>query len=75
MTILLTIYEAGSNISVFDLYSDLDNYTNAFETGVSKSSLLAGYTTSLCPDYANNVRVQATDDCVNYIDIVLSNIP
>jgi hypothetical protein len=73
MTVLLTLTTAGTDATVFDLYSDIDGFTIAFETNVSKASLLAGYSTALCPDYTNIVRVQATIKCVNYVDIILSN--
>jgi hypothetical protein len=73
MTVLLTLTTAGSDTTVFDLYSDIDGFTTAFETGVSKSSLTSGYSTALCPDYSTIVRVQATEKCVNSVDIVLEN--
>jgi len=72
MTVILTLSSAGTDVSLFDLYSDIDSYSIAFETGVSKAALIAGYTTSACPDYATIVRVQATGQCVNYMDIILS---
>jgi len=72
MTVLLTITNLGADTDYFDLYSDLDGYTTPFETNVSKASLLAGYTSTLVPDYSNFVRVQAKNKCVNYIDITLS---
>lgn len=74
MTVLLTISQIGSDTFAFDLYSDLDNFTTPFETDVSDTDLLNGYTSSLVPDYTNIVRVQALGKCVNYLDIVLENI-
>ncbi len=74
MTVLLTISQIGFDNSQFDLYSDLDNFTTPFETDVSDTDLLNGYTSSLVPDYTNIVRVQALGKCVNYLDIVLENI-
>lgn len=73
MTVLITLTVAGSSTTLFDLYSDSDGFTNPFETGITRASLLAGYTTNLCPDDATVVRVQATESCVNYIDILLVN--
>ena len=43
------------------------------KTNVTRASLLAGYTSSLVPDYTNTVRVQSTNKCVNFIDITLLN--
>jgi hypothetical protein len=71
MTVLITLTTAGTDSGPFDLYSDLDGYTSAFESGVSKASLLAGYASALVPDYTNIIRVKSNGDCVNYIDILL----
>ncbi len=73
MTVLLTLTNAGIDTSNFELYSDIDGFTTAFETNVTRASLLAGYTSSLVPDYTNIVRVQSTNKCVNFIDITLLN--
>jgi hypothetical protein len=74
MTVLLTLTTAGTDTTVFDLYSDIDGFTTAFETDVPLVSLTAGYSSALVPDYTNTVRVQAKERCVNYVDIVLENI-
>ena len=71
MTVLITLTTAGADSGPFDLYSNIDGYTSAFETGVSKSALLAGYSSALVPDYTTVIRVLSTGDCTNYIDIVL----
>jgi hypothetical protein len=73
MTVLITLTVAGSSTTLFDLYSNSDGFTIPFETGITRASLLAGYTTNLCPDDATVVRVQATESCINYIDILLVN--
>jgi len=71
MTVLITLTAAGTDSGPFNLYSNLDGYITAFETGVSKASLLGGYTSVVVPDYTTSIRVKSTGDCVNYIDIVL----
>jgi hypothetical protein len=71
MTVLITLTTAGSDSGPFDLYSNLDGYVSAFESGVSKSALLAGYSSALVPDYTTTVRVLSTGACTNYIDIVI----
>jgi hypothetical protein len=71
MTVLITLTTAGTDSGPFDLYSNLDGYTSAFETGVSKASLLAGYSSALVPDYTTTVRVKSNGLCVNYVDILL----
>lgn len=72
MNIIITLTTAGTDTGPFSLFSNVDSYTTAFVTGVSKSALLAGYSTSLAPDGTTTVRVKSTGLCTNYIDIVLS---
>ena len=48
-------------------------FPTAFDTDVYVASLTAGYSSALVPDYTNTVRVQATQKCVNFVDIVLEN--
>ena len=70
MEILLTLTTAGADTGPFDLYSDVDGYFPAFDTGVAKLDLEAGYTTT-APSGTTIVRVQSTGICTNYIDIIL----
>jgi len=74
MTALITLTTAGSDSGPFNLYSDLDGYTTAFETAVPKVDLLAGYASSLVPDYTTIVRILSTGVCTNYIDVTLTTI-
>ena len=69
VTITLTLASVGTG--PFDLYSDVDGYTVPFETGVSKTSLLTGYTTSLVPNGATVIRVKSIGICTNYIDLTI----
>jgi len=71
MTVLITLTVAGTDSGPFNLYSNLDGYVSAFETGVSKSALLAGYASALVPDFTTIIRVQSVGNCNNYIDIPL----
>ena len=73
MTVLITLTVAGADSVPFNLYSNTDGFVSAFETGVSKASLLAGYASALVPDYTTTVRVKSNGTCVNYVDIVLEN--
>jgi hypothetical protein len=75
MTITITLSAAGVDTGPFSLFSDIDGYTSAFETGVSRTALLAGYTTSLAPVGTTIVRVQSNGLCTNFIDIILSTPP
>lgn len=74
MTVLITLTTAGLDAGPFDLYSNIDGYFATFETGVSKSALLAGYTSTLVPDFTTIVRVKSTGVCTNYIDITIGGI-
>jgi len=74
MTVLITLTVAGADSGPFNLYSNLDGYTSAFETNVAKVDLLAGYPSALVPDYTTIIRVVSTGDCTNYIDIPLTSI-
>lgn len=74
MTVLITLTTAGADSGPFILYSNLDGYTSAFESGVDKASLLAGYPSAAVPDYTTIIRVMSTGDCVNYVDIVVDEI-
>lgn len=73
MTVLITLAIAGADSGPFDLYSDLDGYISAFESGISKAALEAGYASSLVPDYTNIIRVKSNGVyCTNYVDITVS---
>lgn len=69
MTVLITLTTAGSSTGPFSLYSNANSYSTPFETGVAKSSLLAGYTSTLVPNGTTIVRVMSTGTCTNYTDI------
>ncbi|MHA2375719.1 MAG: hypothetical protein ACXAB9_06090 [Candidatus Thorarchaeota archaeon] len=71
MEALLTLTTAGNNTGPFNLYSDVDDYTSAFETGVAKSDLVSGYLTAAIPDYTTIVRVESDSLCDNFVDITL----
>jgi len=72
MTVLITLTTAGSDSGPFNLYSDADGFTSAFETGVTKVDLLAGYSSALVPDPTTIIRVMSNNAlCTNYIDLEL----
>jgi hypothetical protein len=75
MNVTITLTSAGAGTGPFDLYSDLDGYIVPFETGVPKSSLVAGYTSTIVPDGTQTIRVESIGVCSNYIDINISGLP
>lgn len=74
MDIILTLTTAGADTGPFNLFSDADGYTTAFETNVDKASLIAGYTT-IAPSGSTIIRVKSTGLCTNFVDINLSSGP
>ncbi len=42
MTVTITLTLAGSDTGPFNLYSDVDGYTSAFQTNVPKGDFLGG---------------------------------
>lgn len=72
MTVLITLTLAGSDTGPFDLYSNADGYTTAFETGISRAALIAGYTSNLAPIGTTEVLVRSTGVCDRdlYLDVV-----
>ena len=70
MTVLITLTTAGADSGPFNLYSNLDGYTAAFEVGVSKAALLAGYASALVPDFTNSIRIRSNNElCTNYVSV------
>ena len=70
MTVIITLSTAGSATGPFNLYSDVDTYSSAFETGVPKASLTTGYLSGLVPNGSTIVRVMSDNPtCTNFIDI------
>jgi hypothetical protein len=70
--VIVIITSAGTDTGPFNLYSDVDGFVSAFETGVSKASLLAGYLTSSVPNGTTIIRVMSDNGlCTNYIDITV----
>lgn len=71
MIATVTLTTAGINTSLFDIYSNSDNFTTPIISNVGVASLLSGVNVNI-PDNSTEVRVQSLGDCVNYIDITLT---
>lgn len=74
MTVLITLTTVGTDCSLFDIYSNIDGFVSAFETGVPKASLSAGFSSANVPDGTTTIRVKAKGVCTNYTDINLTSI-
>jgi hypothetical protein len=72
-TVEITIAAAGTDTGPFNLFSDADAYVTAFATGIAKSALLAGYTSTVVPDAATIVRVKSNNaNCTNYVNMTIT---
>lgn len=75
MTVLITLTLAGTDVGPFDLYSDADAYTTPFETGISRATLIAGYTSTLVPDFSTEVLARSTGVCSRDLYMPISGAP
>jgi|694.fasta_scaffold17902_6 hypothetical protein len=73
MTVLVKLSVAGTSTTLFSLYSNID-YNTPIVTGITKLQLQQqqGYSLSNVPNNATIIRVVATDNCSNSIDIPIS---
>jgi hypothetical protein len=75
MTVIITLTLAGSDTGPFNLYSNVDGYTTAFETGVSRAALVAGYTSILVPDGTTEILVRSTGVCQRDLYLPVAGAP
>ena len=71
MYIFVTLTSAGADSGPFNLFSNVDGFTSAFATGVSKAALLAGYSV-IAPAGTTTVRIMSNGVCTNFIDVIVS---
>jgi len=71
MIVEITLTSYGSDVGpFFDLYSNLDGYAIAFDSGVPKADLIAGYTATV-PDGATTIRIQSTGVCESELFVTI----
>jgi hypothetical protein len=76
MNVLITLIAAGTDTGPFNLYSNVDSFTTAFQTNVSKSSLINGVMITTVPNTAAIIRVKSISvNCTNSIDLPISGVP
>lgn len=73
MTVIIQLSAVGINITLFDIYSNID-YNTAIVTGISKMQLLAGYSLLNVPDSATTIRLSSTGNCSTYTDIAIGGL-
>lgn len=71
MYVFITLTSAGADAGPFNLYSNVDGFAFSFATGVSKATLLSGYSV-VAPDGTTTVRIINSGACTNYIDVVVN---
>jgi hypothetical protein len=69
MTVLITLTEIGIDAGPFDLYSNVDDYTDPFAESIDAIVLGGGYTSDAVPDLTTNIKVISTGTCTNSIDV------
>ena len=69
----ISLTSAATNTGPFDLYSDVDSFATAFESAVSKASLLSGFLSSNVPNGTVTCRVKSTGTCTNYVDMPIDD--
>lgn len=69
----ISLTSAATNTGPFSLYSDTDSFATAFESGVSKASLLLGFLSSNVPTGTVTCRVKSTGTCTNYVDMPIDD--
>jgi hypothetical protein len=75
ISIEIGIPNIGIDAGPFDLYSDVDSFTTAFETGITKTEMEQGFISNNAPDNSTIIRVQSTGVCDNYSDIEITAQP
>ena len=73
-TALIQLTTAGADTGNFTLFSDATGYGPYFESGISRASLLAGYTSNLVPAGTTTIRVKSNSVCSNYVDIAVGGL-
>jgi hypothetical protein len=69
----ISLSSAGADTGPFNLFSNADSYATAFESAVSKASLLAGFLSTNVPDLTTICRVKSTGTCTNYVDMPIDD--
>lgn len=70
MGLVITLSSIGNDVTgPFDLFSNIDNFINAFANDISLSELTNGYPVNNVPDNTSVVRVfDKSSKCFSFID-------
>jgi len=75
MTVTITLTLAGSDTGPFNLYSNVDGYTSAFQTNVPRGDFLTGFTTGTVPDGTTEILVRSTGACQRDLYLSVAGAP
>jgi hypothetical protein len=75
MTVTITLTLAGSDTGPFNLYSNVDGYSSAFQTNVPKGDLVAGLTTGTVPNSTTEILVRSTGVCQRNLYLNVAGAP
>ena len=69
MNLIITLTTAGSDTGPFNIFSDVDGYTDPFDIDIDKAVLLAGFPTSNVPEGTLGIKVQSVNALCNNFTI------
>jgi len=75
MTVTITLTLAGSDTGPFNLYSNVDGYTSAFQTNVPRGDFLSGFTTGTVPDDTTEILVRSIGVCQRDLYLSVAGAP
>ena len=71
MTVFILFTTVGTDAGPFNLYSDVDGYSSAFEVGVTPAQLLSGFPSNVVPLGTTIIRAKSFGLCTNFLDMPL----
>jgi len=73
-SVIIKLTTAGTSVGPFNMLSDADSYATPFETNISRTTLVTGYTSSLVPNAATIIRALSSGSCTQSVDLPI-NVP
>jgi hypothetical protein len=67
MDIIVTLVDPGISVGPFNIYSNADSFVAPVATGISRASLLAGYTLTGVSNLTTTVKLVSTGTCDSII--------
>jgi len=74
MNVFVQFTTIGTDAGPFNLYSNVDGFNTAFETGVTSAQLLAGFPSPNAPNGTTIVRAKSFGVCTNQVDILITGM-